>query len=163
MPDLDSFLADLDAAAGDAAALHVDADLRLQVTTTAGAVTTAQVTGQGHEVRVQAQRPEVLLSAVDRADIGRLADLLAGTGVTVAVSGPHGPVATLGAAASSRWGRAVTGSARVAPVPRAALRLAVGTRAARVSVLGLVAGSVALVTIRRLLRTNRSGPMHPGR
>ena len=49
--------------------------------------------GHGQQIRVQAQRPEALLAAVDGPDTGRAADLLPATGITVTVHGPAGPLA----------------------------------------------------------------------
>lgn len=132
--------------------LDVDVDLRLEVTTPAGETTAAHVSGSGQELRVDADNPEVLFSAVDRADVGRVADLLAATGITVEVFGPHGRAARVGAGTSSRLGRAVTGSARVAPDPAAAARLALTSRAARSIGLATPAAVVAYVVIRRILR-----------
>ena len=59
----------------------------------------------------------MLLAAVDRTHVGRVAELLTATGITVAVRGPRGPLVTMGAGTSNRLGRAVTGSDRVAPRP----------------------------------------------
>jgi hypothetical protein len=148
--ELDGFLAGLMAAsAHDTAGLAVDADLRLELTTAAGASTTARVTGNGRQIRVEAQRPEVLLAAMDRADVGRVAELLTTTGITVAVNGPHGPVVTLGAGTSDRLGRLVTGSGRVAPAPRAALRLAWTSLPVRATVVALSTAIVVVAIGRR--------------
>ena len=150
MSEVDGFLAGLIAASErDAAGLAVDADLRVELTTAAGESTTARVTGNGRQVRVEAQRPEVLLAAVDRKDVGRVADLLTATGITVAVNGPHGPVVTLGAGTSDRLGRMVTGSGRVAPAPRAAMRLAWASRPVRATVVALSAAIVVAAIGRR--------------
>ncbi len=115
------------------AALEVDADLRISVTAPSGESTTARVTGDGSVLHVVAERPEVLFSAVSPADAGRAADLLAASGLVALVSGPHGPVARVGAGVHNRVGRAATGSLRIAPAPRAAVRLAAGTRTARLA------------------------------
>lgn len=121
--DLDGFSAGTAVVAESAATLAVDADLRLELTTAAGASSVVRVTGHGRRVRVDAERPEVFLTELDRADVGRLADLLAAAGISVGVHGPRGPVATLGAGTSNRLGRFVTGSARVAPARGGALVL----------------------------------------
>jgi hypothetical protein len=126
--DLDGFLA----------GLAVDADLQMQVTTATGTSTAVHVTGNGQRVRVEAARPEVLLAAVSRADVGRAADLLAGAGITVAVHGPRGPVAALGAGTSDRFGRLATGSPRVALARSGAVRLVWASRPARVAVIALL-------------------------
>ena len=145
MAELDEFLA---AVSGR---LAVDADLRLDVTTASRASTTARVTGHGQRVDVETGHPQVLLDAVDRADVGRVAELLTAGGITVAVRGPHGPVVTLGAGTSSRLGRAVTGSVRVAPTRSGAVRLVWTSRPVRVTVLALSA-ALAVAGIGRLRR-----------
>ena len=150
-------------AAGADARLDVDADLELRVTAPAGNSTSARVTGQGQRVLVEAERrPEVLLAALNRTDVGRAADSMASCGITVAVSGPDGPVATLGAATHSRLGRAISGSSRVDPAPRAALNLALAlaaragaTRVITVA-LAVPVAIAALAMIRWLTRTNRT-------
>jgi hypothetical protein len=131
------------AALADGTPLEVDADLRLVVTTPEGDSTTAHVTGSGRELTVAVERPEVLLSVVDPRDVGRVADLLAASGLTAQVVGPDGPAATVGAGASSRLGLAATGSARVAPVPHAAAQLVLGSRPARIAAAALPAEHVA--------------------
>ena len=156
MAELDEFLAGLTAGPRPGAAgLAVEADLRLELRNAAGSSTTARVTGNGQQVSVEAQRPEVLLAAVDRADVGRVAELLAATGVTVAVHGPQGPVVTLGAGTSNRLGRVVTGSGRVAPAPRGVVQLAWASRQVRTAVVALASAIVAVAAIGRLRRARR--------
>jgi hypothetical protein len=148
--DPGGLLTDLVAGSG----LAVEADLRLEVTSTSG-TTTARVTGHGQQVRVEAERPEVLLAAVSPADVGRVADLLAGAGITVAVRGPRGPVASLGAGTSDRFGRAVTGSRRVALARRGAVRLVWSSLPARRIVLAALVVLAAGTVIGRLRPTRR--------
>lgn len=114
------------AALADGTPLDVEADLHLEVVTPAGETTTAHITGNGAEIIVDVERPDLLLSMVDRRDVGRVADLLAASGITARVMGPDGPAAVVGATASSRLGLAATGSSRVAPAPGAAARLVAG-------------------------------------
>lgn len=121
------------------APLDVTADLTLHVTAPTGETTGVHVTGAGREVHVEAERPAVLFSAVAPDDVGRAAELLAAAGLVVRVTGPDGAVATVGAGVDNRLGRAVTGSSHVAPAPRAAARIAVGTREFRSAAAGLVA------------------------
>jgi hypothetical protein len=137
----------------DGSQLEVEADLRLRVTTERGESTTAHLTGRGRELRVDVERPEVLLAAVDPRDVGQVADLLAASGVTVRVVGPNGPAATVGASASGVLGRLVTGSRNVAPVPRAAVSLALSTPAARRTLAALLPAVLAVVVA--LLRRRR--------
>lgn len=93
------------------AALEIEADLALVVTTPDGRSTTAHVVGDGSSLRITTADPDVLLGAVDRADVGPLADALDAVGISVHLDGPAGRVASIGSAASSRFGRLLTGSA----------------------------------------------------
>lgn len=136
------------------AGLAVDADLQLQVSTATG-TTTARVTGSGQRLRVESERPELLLAAVDRADVGRVADLLADAGITVDVRGPRGSLASIGAGASDRFGQVVTGSRRVALAPRGAVHLARTSRPARTVALALLAVLAAGTAFGRLRRSGR--------
>lgn len=92
----------------------------------------------------------MLLGAVDPADVGRAADLLAAGGITVRVIGPDGLAATIGAGASSRVGKLVTGSSAVGPMPLAAVRIALRTPTART-----IAAGAAVVIIAVALRWRR--------
>ena len=119
---------------------RIEADLRLSVVAPDGRSTTAHVTGDGSTLRVESPRPDVLLAAINREDVGPLADALDAVGMSVAVSGPDGRVATIGSAASSRVGRLLTGSANTEVrlrdvLPRAAGPVAVLTAAALVALL----------------------------
>lgn len=140
--------------------LEVEADLRVRVTAQTGESTGARITGDGSTLHVVADRPEVLFAAVSPADVGRLADLLAASGLVAHVTGPDGPVATVGTGVRSRVGRAVTGSVRVAPAPRAAVRIAAGTRAVRVA--GVAVPLLAVAWWVLAVRTvGRRGPRRP--
>jgi hypothetical protein len=132
--------------------LHVDADVRLQVTTSTGETTTGRITGAGSALRVDVERPDLVLGTLNYDDVGRVADVLADAGLSVQVVGPHGPAAVIGAGASNRLGKVVTGSSAVATTPHAAGRLIAtqpGVRAAAVVVPVVV---VALAVLRRLRR-----------
>jgi hypothetical protein len=133
--------------------LVVDADLQVVLTTAPGESTLTTVTARGQQVRVDTQRPDLVVAAMDRADVGRVAELFAATGIAMEVHGPHGPVAVLGAGTSNRWGRAITGSRRVAPAPRAVLRIVWARRSARAVVVAVPGVLLALAAIGRLRRT----------
>jgi hypothetical protein len=123
------------------ARLEIEADLALVVTTPDGRSTTARAVGDGSSLRIETARPDVLLAAVDRADVGPLADVLDAAGVSIYVNGPRGRVAAIGSAASSRFGRILTGSTNTEIQPRAVLARAYGPAAA----VAVVAVLVALV------------------
>ncbi|GAB3830584.1 hypothetical protein [Kribbella italica] len=109
----------------------LDADLRLELTTATGEAAIAQVRGTGLCLTVEVDRPQVLLDAVERAELATVADFLAAQGVSAAVVGPDGQLARLGAGIRSRLGRLVTGSARVEPARRAAVWLVVSSNPVR--------------------------------
>ncbi|MER5673629.1 hypothetical protein [Pseudonocardia alni] len=153
MPDLEAFLTELDALDPVPAAIEVDADLLVRVELPTGVSSTARVVGRGRRVEVHVQRPEVLAGALGRAEVGRVAEVLDGGGITVDVRGPAGPVATLGAGTRSRVGAVLTGSRRVAVVPAAAVRLGwsrAPLRAALAAAGGAAAATVVLWTVRRV-------------
>lgn len=154
MSDLDAFSADLAAEAGPAS-LAVDAELQVELMTAAGSSSTAQVTGHDQQIRVQVQRPEVLLEVADRADVGRAADLLAATGITMTVHGPDGPIATLGAGVSNQLGHVITGSSRVALAPRGTARMVRASRPVLAVAFAVSLALVVLATIGSLRRSAR--------
>jgi hypothetical protein len=133
--------------------LQIDADLRIHVTAPTGRSATGRVTARGSEVRVEVDRPHVLLASFDRSDVGRLADLLADAGLSVQVVGPRGPAGVIGSGASSRVGRWVTGSAAVSPAPLAALRSVPGSPTAWVGGLAVLAVLVGAGWRRRVRRS----------
>ena len=122
----------------------------MEVTTPDGRSTTARAVGEGSTLRVETPRPDVLLAAVNRADVGPLADVLEAAGISVLVSGPNGRVATIGAAASSRVGKLLTGSANSEVRVREVLPRAAGP----VAVLAVAAIGALLV---RATRSRRAG------
>jgi hypothetical protein len=121
------------------APLRIEADLRLAVTAPDGRSTTAHAVGEGSTLRVETPHPDVLLAAIDRADVGPLADALDAAGVSVSVSGPDGRVAVIGSAASSRLGRLLTGSANTQVPLRLVVPRVSGPAVAMVALAGLVA------------------------
>ena len=139
------------------AELDVTADLRLEITSPAGESTTARVTGRGRQVQVETERPDVVLAAVDRKDAGRVADLLAASGVTVSVVGPRGAIATLGAHTSSRVGQFLTGSTRVSATPLGVIRLGLGLRAVRVVAVAVPVAVVLTAVLRQARRSSGRG------
>lgn len=131
--------------------MSIEADLALTVTSPDGRSTTAHAVGEGSGLRVTTARPDVLLAAVDRSDIGPLADALDALGLSVYVDGPTGQVAVLGSAASSRIGRLLTGSTNSEIRPTGAL--AFGPRS---MLPAIVAAAVALVLLPSVVRAIRA-------
>lgn len=108
-------------AATRAAVIHVDADLRLEI---GGSLVT--VTGSGRDIRVHADSPVAVLTAVSGAALpaglgrvngpralGRVADGLRGLGLEIHVHGPTGDLLALGGAGRFGWGQLLTGSSAV--------------------------------------------------
>ena len=132
--------------------LRVEADLRLRVTASNGESTTGRITGAGQVLRVDVVRPDILFASVDNADVGRIADLLAKAGLAVHVMGPAGRAAVVGAGASSRIGKLVTGSSAVSPSLLAAARLVATQPAVRASALAVLVAAVAVPVLSRMRR-----------
>ena len=63
--------------------LQIEADLRLNVTASTGESTSGRISGAGNAIRVDVDRPDILFSAVNYADVGGVADLLTDSGISV--------------------------------------------------------------------------------
>ena len=100
--------------------LNVESDLTFSVTGPSGPVT-GTVEASGATVTVRTSDPVATLDAAlggqpyTPSAIEALAARLADSGITVAVSGPQGTVATIGAGVSSTVGRVLAGSRLVRP------------------------------------------------
>jgi hypothetical protein len=103
----------------DGGHLQVTADLAVEVDGIP-----ARVQGDGARIRVVADDVRGLVDSVRaaaratgsagaRADVARLAETLAGSGLTGVLEAPTGPVATVGADVDSAVGRLLWGSRRV--------------------------------------------------
>lgn len=98
-------------------ALEVEGELAFALDAPDG-TTTGTVSGQGRRVVVSTADPVAAFRAASApspggTSIGGLADLLAGSGLVVEVTGPQGTVATLGEGIDSPLGRLAAGSRRV--------------------------------------------------
>ena len=123
--------------------------------------TSGEIVGDGPVLRVRAEDPvaawEASVGSVSAGPAGLriVADQLAAEGLSVEVSGPDGPLATVGAGVDSTVGRLVTGSRRVKLGRPAALRpLAVAqvkrsVPSARTFALALGALAAAFAALRR--------------
>jgi hypothetical protein len=127
-----------------------------------GGSTSGTVVGDGAVLRVRAEDPvtawDGFLGSVSTgpAALRTVADGLADEGLSIAVSGPHGLLAVVGAGADSGVGKLLLGSRRVQLGRPAALRpLAVAQlrrSLTRPDVLAVVAGVVTAVVLRRRTR-----------
>lgn len=109
---------------------HIAADLDFAVSlprtgTSDPRVVTCSLKGEHSKLRLWVDRPLALAGRVGRRRVHAVAETLARRGITLAVAGPDGPVATLGAVRPSWLHRRLTGSPylRVGRL-RAALHLA---------------------------------------
>ena len=127
-----------------------------------GGSTSGTAHGDGAVLRVRADDPVAAWAALAGAAptgadaLGRLADLLHGEGLAVQVSGPDGPLATVGAGADSALGSAVSGTRHVQPGRLGALRPLVAAQLSRVAarrrrslLLAVLAGAALAVRRRR--------------
>ena len=142
--------------------LRLEGELAFSVDGPGGA-TTGTARGDGALLSVRADDPVVAWDALAGAAprgtraLAALADHLAEQGLSVRVTGPAGRLATVGAAADSAVGRAVTGSRRVQPGSPRALRplllaqVRARARRSRSVLLGVV-GAGALAAWRRRTR-----------
>ncbi len=141
--------------------LDLQGDLSFSVDGPGGS-TSGTVTGDGAVLRVRADDPvaawDGILGSVSTgpAALRTVADQLADEGLSIAVSGPAGLLALVGAGADSSVGKLLVGSRRVQLGRPAALRpLAVAQvrrRLTRSRVLAVVAGLVVAVLLRRRTR-----------
>lgn len=134
----------------DGGHLRVAADLSIEVDGISG-----RIEADGDRVRLVTDDVRGLVDSVRavaratgssgvRADVARLADTLAASGLTGVLEAPTGAVATVGSAVDSTMGRVVWGSRRVHVDPAGLLR---SSDAARWALGGLVA-LVVLVVVR---------------
>lgn len=138
----------------DGGHLRVTADLAVEIDGVA-----ARIEGDGARVRVVTDDVRGLVDSVRaaaratgaagaRADVARLAETLAGSGLTGVLEAPSGPVATVGADVDSGVGRLLWGSRRVHVDVEGLLRSSDAARWSLV-VLGGLAGIAVLTVVRR--------------
>jgi hypothetical protein len=134
--------------------LDVDADLAIEVETGAGEHTTGRLTGHGHRLRLELDRPELLAGTTDRSAIAAVAGQLARAHLRAELHGPRGRIAVVDPAHKSRVAALLTGSPHIT-IDRSGWALA--ARTVGPTTLAAVAGGVvALLACAAVIRRARS-------
>ncbi len=134
--------------------LEVDADLAVEMETDTGERTTGRLTGQGHRLRLELDRPELLAGTADRSVVAAVAAQLARAHLRAELHGPRGRIALVDPAHRSRVAALLTGSPHIRiDRPGWALAARAVTRTAIVAA-GL--GVTALFAVAAIVRHRRS-------
>ena len=122
--------------------LDVDADLAIEVETAAGKRATGRLTGHGHRLRLELDRPELLTGTTDRSAIAAVAAQLARADLRAEFHGPRGRIAVVDPAHNGRVAALLTGSPHLR-IDRPGWSLA--ARTATPTTLAAIAGTVAVL------------------
>jgi hypothetical protein len=136
--------------------LAVDADLAIEVDTAAGEHTTGRLTGHGHRLRLELDRPEILTEATGRSTITAVAARLVSADLRAELHGPRGRIAVVDPAHTSRVAALLTGSPHIT-VDRQGWALAART-VAPTTVAAVAVGATALLAaaVAAIVRRHRS-------
>ncbi len=93
--------------------LAVDADLDIEVDTAAGEHATGRLTGHGHRLRLEFDRPELLAETTDRSTLTAVAAQLVRAQLRAELHGPRGRIAVVDPAPTSRVAALLTGSPHI--------------------------------------------------
>ena len=93
--------------------LAVDADLDIEVDTAAGEHVTGRLTGHGHRLRLEFDRPELLAETTDRSTLTAVAAQLVRAQLRAELHGPRGRIAVVDPAHTSRVAALLTGSPHI--------------------------------------------------
>jgi hypothetical protein len=130
--------------------LAVDADLEIRIDTAAGEHATGRLTGHGHRLRLDLDRPEVLIPPAGRTAVTALASQLTLAHLRAELYGPRGRIAAINPARTSRVARVLTGSPHIT-VDRLGWALVARTAAPTIITVA-VAGATALLAAALLIR-----------
>ena len=109
--------------------LAVDADLDIEVDTAAGEHATGRLTGHGHRLRLEFDRPELLAETTDRSTLTAVAAQLVRAQLRAELHGPRGRIAVVDPAPTSRVAALLTGSPHIRSTGRGGHSRPGGTRA----------------------------------
>lgn len=93
--------------------LAVDADLDIEVDTAVGEHVTGRLTGNGHRLRLEVDRPEALTETTDRSTLTAVAAQLVRAQLYAELHGPRGRLAVVDPARTSRVAAVLTGSPHI--------------------------------------------------
>jgi hypothetical protein len=136
--------------------LALDADLAIEVDTAAGEHTTGRLTGHGHRLRLEFDRPEILTETTGRSMVTAAAAQLVSAHLRAELHGPRGRIAVVDPAHTSRVAALLTGSPHIT-VDRLGWALAART-VASTTVAAVAVGATALlaVAVAAIVRRRRS-------
>ena len=123
--------------------LAVDADLDIEVDTAAGEHATGRLTGHGHRLRLEFDRPELLAETTDRCTLTAVAAQLVRAQLRAELHGPRGRIAVVDPAHTGRVAALLTGSPHIT-VDRRGWALAARTMAPATIAVAVAAGVVAV-------------------
>jgi hypothetical protein len=93
--------------------LAVDADLGIEVATAAGERTSGRLTGHGHRLRLDVDRPEILTGTTGRSTVSAVAAQLVRAHLRAELHGPRGRIAAVDSTRESRVSAVLTGSPHI--------------------------------------------------
>jgi hypothetical protein len=127
--------------------LAVDADLDLAVDTAAGEHCGGRLTGHGHRLRLEFDRPELLVETADRSTVRAVVAQLIRARLRAELYGPGGRIAVVDPAHESRLAALLLGSAHIRMDRRgwALAARAVTPTATTMVAVGVVAAAAALL------------------
>ena len=134
--------------------LAVDADLAIEVDNAAGEHATGRLTSNGHRLRLEFDRPEILTGTADRSTVGVVTAQLARAQLHAELHGPSGRIARVDPDRTSRVSGLLTGSPYLV-LDRPGWVLAARTAAPATAAVTAVAAAV-IVSAVALVRRRRS-------
>ena len=136
--------------------LALDADLAIEVDTAAGEHTTGRLTGHRHRLRLEFDRPEILVGTAGRSTVSAVVAQLVSAHLRTELHGPRGRIAVVDPAHTSRVAALLTGSPHIT-VDRLGWALAARTVASTTAA-AVAVGATALlaVAVAAMVRRRRS-------
>jgi len=136
--------------------LALDADLAIEVDTAAGEHTTGRLTGHRHRLRLEFDRPEILIGTTGRSMVTAVVAQLVSAHLRTELHGPRGRIAVVDPAHTSRIAALLTGSPHIT-VDRLGWALAARTVASTTAA-AVAVGATALlaVAVAAVVRRGRS-------
>lgn len=144
----------VDAAGGWKRYLAVDADLDVEVETPAGERSTGRLTANGHRLRLELDRPELLAGTTSRSAVSAVAAQLVAAQLHGELHGPRGRIAAVDPDHTGRIAALLTGSPHIT-IDRLGWALA-ARRAAPATLATVAMGITALLAVSAILRRARS-------
>ncbi len=139
--------------------LAVDADLDVEVDTAEGEHVTGRLTSLGHRLRLELDRPEMLMGTADRSTVTAVAAQLAKAQLRAELHGPRGRIAVVDPTHTSRVAALLTGSPHIT-IDRQGWALVTRTLAPT-PIAAVAMGVTALLAAAAVVRRRRSWSGRP--